>query len=181
MFADRSQLLVGAVVLACLQTGFCTSGCEVKVQRGGAGPPALYQVRGCAHGACSVRLRASTVGLCAEHLRECCIGTRATALSAGICACCLMPVDGLELWILSSGHRVCGGCAGVQDGALSTHLEGPASSCLSCSRALHRPYNFGLDGQPRCSVCVTSLPSGGELFEDMVTRLVLAWLDLCHS
>ena len=64
---------------------------------------------------------------------------------------------------------------------LSTPLGDLASSCLSCSRALHRPYKFGLDGRPRCSVCTPSLPSGAVLFEDMIARLVLVWLDLCHS
>ena len=57
----------------------------------------------------------------------------------------------------------------------------PVSLCLSCLRALHRPYKFGLDGQARCGTCSTSLPSGGALFEDMVARLVLVWLDICHS
>ena len=74
------------------------------VRCGGFGPPVLCTAQGCARGACSVHLRASTVGICAEHLRECRIGTRATALSARFCACCLTPVDGLETWILSSGH-----------------------------------------------------------------------------
>jgi hypothetical protein len=147
----------------------------------GAGPPTLCQVRGCAHGVCLTRLHAGTAVACAEHLWKCRIGVQAATLSAGYCACCLVPVRGLETWILSSGHRVCEECAEAEGRALSTSLEGPASSCLSCSRALHRPYKYGLDGQPRCSICTPSLLSGGELFEDMVTRLVLVWLDLCHT
>ena len=98
---------------------------------------------------------------------------RAAALSTGFCACCLVPVDGLETWILSSGHRVCATCADMESRTLSTPLEDPVSSCLRCSRALHRPYKFGLDGQARWGTYSTSLPSGGALFEDMVARLVL--------
>ena len=64
---------------------------------------------------------------------------------------------------------------------LSTPLGDPVSTCLSCSRVLHRPYKFGLDGQARCGTCFTSLPPSGALFEDTVVRLVLVWLDLCHS
>ena len=150
------------------------------VQCDGTGPPTLCRVRGCALGACPVHLRTSTVGICAEHLRGCRIGAPGVALSEGFCACCLEAVDGLEAWVLSSGHRVCGGCAKKQDCALSTHLEGPVSSCLSCSRALQRPYRFGLDGQLRCRECDKSLPSGGDLLEDMAARLVLVWLNLCH-
>ena len=117
----------------------------------------------------------------ADHLWECRVGVRAAALSTGFCACCLVPVDGLETWILSSGHRVCAACAHMESRTLTTHLEDPVPSSLCCSRALHRPYKFCLDGQARCGTCSTPLPSGGTLFEDMVARLVLVWLDLCHS
>ena len=145
------------------------------VWRCGVGPPVLCQVRACACGACLTRLRTGTASVCTEHLWECRIGSRAAALSAGLCAGCLVPVGGLDTWVLSSGHRVCAACAEAAGRALSTPISSPVF------RALHRPYKFGLDGQARCGACVVSLPSGGELFEDMVARLVLVWLDLCHS
>ena len=151
------------------------------VWRGSAGPPVLCQVHECAHGACLTRLRAGTASVCAEHLWECRIGSRSAALSAGFCAGCLVPVDGLDTWILSSGHCVCATCAEAEGRELSTPLSSPVSTCISCSRALHRPYKFGLDGQPHCSTCCSTLLSSGGLFEDMVARLVLVWLDLCHS
>ena len=53
--------------------------------------------------------------------------------------------------------------------------------CLSCSRALHRPCKFGLDGQACCKGCRPALPTGDALLEDMVTRLVLVWLDICRT
>ena len=99
---------------------------------------------------------------------------KAAALSAGFCASCLAPVAGVETWMLSSGHRTCTTCAETESRTLPTLLKDPVSSCLSCSRALHRPYKFGLDGQARCGTCSPLLPSGGVLFEDVVARLVLA-------
>ena len=90
-------------------------------------------------------------------------------------------MEGVETWILSSGHRACATCVGVDGDVLAAPLEDPVSSCLSCSRALHRLYKFGLDGQARCAICTASLPMGGALFEEMVARLVLVWLDICHS
>ena len=52
--------------------------------------------------------------------------------------------------------------------------------CLSCSRTLHRPYRFELDGQAQCGSCHSALPAGGSLFEDVATRLVLVWLGACQ-
>ena len=148
---------------------------------GGTGPPALCQVCRCMCSVCLTCLCASTADVCAEHLWECCIGVQAAALSAGSCACCLILVHGLETWILSSGHHVCEECTEVEGCTLSTPLGGLASTCLSCSQALHCLYKFSLDGQPCCSTCASSLLSVGGLFEDMVAHLVLVWLDLCHS
>jgi hypothetical protein len=85
------------------------------------------------------------------------------------------------MWILFLGHRACATCAEAARRTLSTPLEDPVSLCLSCSRTLHRPYKFGLDGQTCCGTCSLLLPSAGVLFEDMVARLVLVWLDICHS
>ena len=138
---------------------------------GGAGPPALCRVHGCARSACLTRLRVGTAAVCADHLWECRVGVKAAPLSTGFCVGCLTPVDGVEAWVLSSGHRACATCAETEGRILSTPLEDPVSSCLSCSRALHRPYKFGLDGQARCGTCSLSLLSGGALFEDMIARL----------
>ena len=77
----------------------------------------------------------------------------------------------------SSGHRVCSACAAAETCALSSPLTRPTSTCLSCLRALYRPYKFELDGQARCGSCHSALPSSGQLFEDMVARLVLVWVD----
>ena len=147
---------------------------------GGAGPPALCQVHGCAHGVCLTRLCVSSTAVCADHLWECRIGVKAAALSTGFCVSCLTPVEGVETWILSSGHCACVACAEMVSRALSTPLKDPVPSCLSCLCTLHRPYKFGLDRQVRCGTCSPLLPSVGVLFEDMVARLVLVWLDVCH-
>ena len=148
---------------------------------GGAGPPARCQVRRCTHGACLVQLCVGSAAVCADHLRACRIGVKDAALSAGFCAGCLAPVEGIEAWVLSSGYRTCAACAEAKGRTLSTPLSDLVSSCLCCSRALHRPYKFGLDGQVRCGTCSPLLPSGGLLFEDTIARLVLVWLDICHS
>ena len=111
-------------------------------------------------GACLTQLRVGTAAICADHLWECRIGVK-----DGFCASCLAPVEGVETWILSSGHRTCATCAEAESRTLSTPLKDPVSSCLSCSRALHRPYKFGLDGQTRWGTCSPLLPSGDVLFE----------------
>ena len=144
---------------------------------GGAGPPACCQVCGCTHGACLVQLRVGSATVCADHLRACRIGVKDAVLSAGFCAGCLAPVEGIETWVLSSGYRTCAACAETEGRTLSTPLSDLVSSCLCCSRALHRPYKFGLDGQVRCGTCSPLLPSGELLFEDTIARLVLVWLE----
>ena len=151
------------------------------VLHGGAGPAGRCQVRGCARGECLARLRVGSAAVCADHLWECRVGVKAATLSAGVCAGCLMPVADMEMWLLSYGHWVCSACAETEARTIPSPLEDPVSSCLSCPRALHRPYKFGLDGQVRCGSCSSILPSGGALPEDMATRLVLVWLGVCDS
>ena len=177
--------------------------------RVGAGPPALCQVHGCARSACLTRLRVGTAAVCDDHLWECRIGVRAAALSTGSCKCCLAPVEGMETWILSSGYRVCATCADMESSTLSTPLEDPVSSCLSCSRALHTRTNSDWTGRPaagpalpRCpqevhcsrtwscawywcgwtSVTHTGRPNSWQLVTSSPGRLVVGWqVPVCRS
>ena len=93
------------------------------VQFGGADPAARCQVHGCVRGACLIRLRVGSAVICADHLWECRVGVKAAALSAGFCACCLAPVEGVATWVLSYGHRVCAACAETEGRTLPTRQE----------------------------------------------------------
>ena len=106
---------------------------------------------------------------------------KAAALLTGFYVSCLAPVEGMEAWVLSSGHCVCETCAETESRMLSALLEDRVSSCLSCLWVLHCLYKFGLDVQACCGTCSLLLLSGGVLFEEMVARLVLVWLNICHS
>ena len=157
-------------------------GRSYDILHGGVRPAARCQVRGCSQGECRIRLRVGSAAVCAGHLWECQVGVRAAAaLSAGICAGFLAPVAAVETWLLSSGHWVCSVCVETEGRTLPSPLEDPVSTCLSCSRALHRLDKPGLDGQACCEGCHSALPAGGTLLEDMTTRLVLVWLDIYHS
>ena len=111
-----------------------------------------------------------SVRVCTGHFRSGRVGASGTTLSTGVCVGCLAPVSLEATRLLSSGHRACRMCPEDYSLALSTPLSAPIATCPSGWRSLHRPYKFGLDGQPRCVACLSALLSGGVLFEDMVAR-----------